>query len=188
MKRILCLIIASALCCSFLGCGNTMQELSDFGKVVGDAVEAVNNPSQTKTFTNNGVTLTLDSSFIDFTNTSKNDDNYAFLYANDLIGLVAIAEEKTLFSEQGDQWDLKAYGQRLASCYQPDAVIEKKDGYWYYETVIETDSGEKTAGLFMFLETSDHFWHIQATCPADEYEENQEIMWKYLTSIVFSPT
>lgn len=189
MRKTLTLILVLILCLSCTGCGAALQELGqqleDVGQVMGDAVDAVQNPDQEKTFTNNGATLTLNTSFLDFTNTEKNTEEYAFLYANDTIGILSIAEDKKALFDAFGEMDVKGYAELIAELYELDATVEQKDGFWFY-TYESTSNDVPQTFLCVFCETQDQYWNLQSYCDATLYPENQEAMWKYLTSIVFA--
>ena len=189
MRKTLTLILVLTLCLSCTGCGEALQELGqqleDVGQVMGDAVDAVQNPDQEKTFTNNGATLTLNTSFLDFTNTEKNTEEYAFLYANDTIGILSIAEDKKALFDAFGEMDVKGYAELIAELYELDATVEQKDGFWFY-TYESTSNDVPQTFLCVFCETQDQYWNLQSYCDATLYPENQEAMWKYLTSIVFA--
>lgn len=189
MKKILTLILVLTLCLCCAGCGEALQELGqqleDVGQVMDDAVDAVQNPDQEKTFTNNGATLTLNTSFLDFTNTEKNTEEYAFLYANDTIGILSIAEDKKALFDAFGEMDVKGYAELIAELYELDATVEQKDGFWFY-TYESTSNDVPQTFLCVFCETETAFWNLQSYCDTTLYPENQEAMWKYLTSIVFA--
>ncbi len=189
MRKTLTLILVLTLCLSCTGCGAVLQELGqqleNVGQVMGDAVDAVQNPDQEKTFTNNGATLTLNTSFLDFTNTEKNTEEYAFLYANDTIGILSIAEDKKALFDAFGEMDVKGYAELIAELYELDATVEQKDGFWFY-TYESTSNDVTQTFLCVFCETQDQYWNLQSYCDATLYPENQEAMWKYLTSIVFA--
>lgn len=188
MKKILTLILVLTLCLCFAGCGETLaelgQQLEDMGQVMDDAMDAVQNPDQEKTFTNNGATLTLTTSFLDFTETEKNTEEYPFLYASDTIGILSIAEDKKELFDAFGEMELQGYAELIAELYELDVTVEQKDGFWFY-TYESTSSDVPQTFLCVFCETQTQYWNLQSYCDATLYAENQEAMWKYLTSAVF---
>lgn len=189
MKKLLTLILVLTLCLCFTGCGESLQQLGeqleDVGQVMDDAIDAVQNPDQEKTFTNNGVTLTLDTSFLDFTETDKNTEEYPFLYASDAIGILAIEENKQELFDMFGEMDVHGYADLIAELYELDVTAEQKDGFWFY-TYETTSDGTSQTFLCVFCETETEFWNLQSYCETALYPENQEAMWKYLTSITFT--
>lgn len=189
MKKLLTLILVLTLCLSFTGCGESLkelgQQLEDMGEVLDDAIDAVQEPDQEKTFTNNGVTLTLNTSFLDFTNTEKNTEEYAFLYASDTIGILSIEENKQELFDMFGEMDVQGYADLIAELYELDVTAEQKDGFWFY-TYASTSNDVPQTFLCVFCETENSFWNLQSYCDTSLYPENQEAMWKYLTSAVFA--
>ena len=189
MKRLLALVLTLTVCLSFAGCGEGLeqlgQQLGEMGQLMGDAMDGVQNPDQEKTFTNNGATLTLNTSFLDFTKTEKNAGEYAFLYANDSIGILAIEENKQDLFAEFSEMDVQGYADLIAQLYTLGVTAEQKDGFWTYTYETTTDDVSQTF-LCVFHETETAFWNIQSYCETELYAENQEAMWKYLTSATFS--
>lgn len=175
MKRIakvLCLVLVSALLLA--GCNTG---------IIGDAMDAAKDTVTPKTFTNAGISMTLTTKFIDFTETETNDGEYEFLYASDVHGVLALREDKVSLVDSFGEMDAKAYGDLIAELYEIDAKTEEKDGFftYTYESAGE-EEGKTLTFMCLFLETEQDFWNIQISCPTEQFAADQAQIWSWLTS------
>ena len=182
MKKLIALVLALAMCLCFTGCG---ESLSQMGQIMGDAMDSVQRPNQEKTFTKGGVTMTLTTSFLDFTETDKNTADYTFVYASDSIGLLCVEEDKQQLFSQFDEMDLQGYALLIAQLYSLDTEPEQRDGLWTftYENTVEEQAYTYRC---TFFETDGSFWNIQSYTNTADFAANDAVMWKYVTSATFS--
>lgn len=175
-KAIKLLAILLTFCLLLTGC-----ELG----ILKDAFEAANNGGKEKAFTNAGVTVTLTTSFLDFTNTATNTGKYPFIYASDSIGIIGVQENKAELFDSFEEMDLEGYANLISELYDLNTAAQQKDGFWML--TYETDAAdEPQTFVCVFYETDADFWNIQGYCTTAKYAENQEAIWKYLTSVVFA--
>ncbi len=182
MKKVLSAIIAVVLCCSLAGCDEDLGEILTIGKAVITAIEASNDPDGEKVFTNNGLKMTLTKSFMDFTNTTENPDNYPILYVSETIGITADRHEISEMEQQGIT-DLYQYAQWRAGQDSDYAQVMERDGKWFY-----TYNTEDSYVLTLVLESDTHYWTILSTCPLDDASGSDMAtdMWNYLLSATFT--
>ena len=174
MRKIaICLILCC--CLLFTACDAAL---------LGDALDAVQNPNQEKSFTNAGATLKLTTSFLDFTNTSQNSE-YNFMYASDTIGILGIQENKEELFDAFGTMDLEGYANLIAELYEIDATAENKNGFWTFSYTTPADGVEQTF-VCVFYETETDFWNVQGYCESSLYAENKDALWQYLTSVTFA--
>ena len=175
MLKVLCLVLVAAALLA--GCK------PDLG-IVGDAIDAAQDTVKPKDFTNAGITMTLTTKFLDFTETESNDGEYEFLYASDVHGVLALREDKASLIDALGEMDAQAYGDLVAELYELDTKTEMKDGFatCTYE-VTDDEDGSKLTFTCVFLETEADFWNIQVSCPSDTYAADQAHIWSWLTSV-----
>lgn len=169
IAKLLCLLLIGALLLT--GC--------DTG-IIGDALDAASDNVKEKTFTNAGVTVTLTSKFLDFTNTATNTEEYDFLYASDAHAVFGMKELKADLADFGEL-TAQTYGDLIASLYALDVKTQEKDGKYTYDYEVEDEDGKLTFTC-LFLETEDAFWFIQASCPSAQYAADQAQIWSWLSS------
>ena len=138
-----------------------------------------------KTFTTAGVSLTLDSSFIDFTNSKQNTEQYPFLYANNKIGILGVQENKAELAVDFGEHTTESYAELISDLYELNATVQHKDGFCYYNYNATID-GESYTYLCIFMDAGADFWNLQGYCLAADYAEYQETIWNFLTSAVFA--
>ena len=168
--RLLCLLLIGALLLTGCNAG-----------VIGDAIDASKTTVSEKTFTNDGVTLTLTTKFIDFTDTDTNSKNYAFFYASDTYAVFAIKELKADLTSFGEL-DAQKYGDLLAVGYELGTTTQEKDGKYTLTYEVDEEDGSKLTFLCLILESQDAFWFIQASCPSEQFDTDKDQIWSWLTS------
>lgn len=129
------------------------------------------------------VDLELPEGFLNYSNTAL-ADGYAFMYANEDIGIVGIQENKEELFLYFGEMDLKGYADIIAQMYGASETAEEKDGFY---TISYTDdsNGESSTYVGVCYETEEDFWHVQAYCLTALYDEYAADLWKYITSVEF---
>lgn len=130
------------------------------------------------------VSIDLPDDFLNYSNTALAGD-YAFMYANEEIGIIGIQENKEELFLYFDEMDLEGYANLISELYGLDDTAEEKDGFW---TVSYTDdsTGASYTYIGVFYETEVDFWHVQAYCLTEQYEEKADDIWQYITSVEFA--
>ena len=174
--KLICLLLVALLVLA--GCSKP-----DLG-IVDDVIDAAQDTVSAKEFSNAGVTMTLTTKFLDFTDTETNDGEYEFLYADEVHCVLALREDKESLVETFGELNAQSYGDMIAQLYEIEAKTEIKDNFatYAYEVADEED-GSKVTFTCVFLETEQDFWNIQISCPSDRYTANQADIWSWLTSI-----
>lgn len=130
------------------------------------------------------VTIDIPDDFLDYSNTTL-ASGYAFMYANEDIGIIGVQENKEELYLYFEEMDLEGYANLIAELYALENPAEEKDGFW---TVSYTDdsTGISFTYIGVFYETEADFWHIQAYCMTEQYEEFADDIWQYITSAKFA--
>ena len=180
MKKLLSLLCAVLLLTAALcGC-DTVNKVKEYGDLMMDAIDAVNDPDGKSTYTYSGVTLTLPNTFLDFTGKEEGKD-YPFFFASETTGLFGNKESKTELTESVGEYDLAGYAALIAQLNEMDAPTQV-DGVW--TAVYEADAGGETQTFtVVFYESGTDFWMIQAYCASEIFPEQKDNIWKCLTSI-----
>ena len=168
--KCLCLLLVCALLLT--GC--------DMG-VIGDAMDAAKDTVSEKAFTNNGITMTLTSKFLDFSKLDGNEEEYTFFYSSETHAIFAIDEPKADVAEFGAV-DAKSYTELIAQLYELDAVPEEVDGKFFLTYEADEEDGSKLTFVCMTLETADTFVFIQASCPSEQFDADKDQIRGWLTS------
>lgn len=127
--------------------------------------------------------VNLPSGFLNYTDTDLSE-GYAFLYANEEIGVFAVQENKEELFTYFDETDLEGYANLIAELYELDTVPTQKDGIWTL-TYSDASSGDSFTYVSAFYETEADFWNVQAYCLTEDYDKYGDDLWDYITDIEF---
>lgn len=173
MKKLLSIMLAVMLLCGvFTGCNSADEET--LPATVPEATEP-----EEKEFLKNGIQLTLPGDFSDYSDYPIGQA-YTFLYAGPSDGVYGMEDSKASLPETVT--DLASYAAYQATLLGGEAV--QKDGVWTL-TYEDLTRNEPETNLCAFYEGNDCYWTVTAYCPSRSYEENQEIMWGYVTAVTF---
>ena len=127
------------------------------------------------------LSFTLPYTFTDMSGDSTENPNQAFMYAQDNLYITGFQESKAELSKYFQYISLGAYVQMFCENYFPDIPAQHTDDIWniVYTTAID---GKDYTFLCLFYETQESFWRVQACCPSEDFAENQQVMWDYLSS------
>ena len=174
MKKIFAvLMVAMLLCGLFAGCNNSADE-ETLPATIPEATEP-----EEKEFLKNGIKFTLPGNFEDYSQAPAGQE-YTFLYAGPYNGVYGTEDSKASLPESVK--DLASYAAHQATALGGEAV--QKDGIW---TLTYEDLTKNEPQMFVcaFYEGQDCYWTVTAYCPSQCYEEDQEIMWGYVTAVTF---
>lgn len=129
-------------------------------------------------------TIDLPDDFLDYSNTTLGS-SYGFMYMNDEIGVIGIQENKEELFLYFDEMDIQGYADLIAELYELENPAQQKDGFW---TVSYTDDSTGVGYTYVgvFYETETDFWHVQAYCLTEQYEQLGDDIWSYITSVEFA--
>lgn len=166
MKKVISLLLAVCLICGLLGCG---------------AEEVANSEPTEQRFEKTGFSIMLPSSSEDTSEAdSATTEPFVFI-AGDII-ICALEQYK---ADYGYDMTAEEYAQVLVDSNGFDSTVEIKDG-------LPTFSFHKAADNLTYLcitqVTNNSFWFINAACAPDDFQNNYDTMWKYLTSVKTSDT
>ena len=165
MRKILVVLLACILLC---GCSvdNILDKLPE------------------KTYEHGDVSITLPNSFMDYSSQDMAEGK-DFLFANSEMGIAGVREDKKELYEAFGEMDAEGYANLIAELYELDASAAEKDGHWSFTYEQEID-GEMWTYLCVFHETSTDYWNVQVYCKTSVFEDNEDTMWKYGTSVKFA--
>ena len=166
MKKIVAILLVCLLLC---GCS------------VVDVLDKVSEKLPEKTYEYGDISISLPTNFLNY---SKQDvaEGKEFLFATSEIGLTGIKEEKDELFESFGEMDIEGYANLIIEVNDWDAEAVKKDGYWTVTYEQEID-GEDWTYMSVFHQTTAAFWNIQAYCRSADFEENEDTLFKYATSV-----
>lgn len=131
-----------------------------------------------KTFTKNGLTITLTDEFVESQNVT-----YMAYYASTDIVVAVIKESKSLFAEtEYANITLRDYAELVKSANELDTTIEEKDGLICFAFDME-QNGNSLRWLGTVYEGEDAWWFIQFGCLAEEYSDLESDILKYAKSV-----
>lgn len=128
-------------------------------------------------FSKDGLYIAFPDIFTDYCDTPLAED-YDFLFAGDYVGVLGISESKKDMPETVT--DLQSYAGYIAEGYNQQ--VTEKDGFLTvsYE---DLEMNDPQMYVCVFVETENHYWSIRSYCMSDSYENNAEMMWKYITAV-----
>ena len=138
-----------------------------------------------KVFTKAGVSMTLNNSFLDYTNTKQNEEQYPFFYVSAEIGLMGVEETKAELAENFGEHTVDSYAELIIDLYQLNATVQHKDGFTYFTYETEAE-GTMYTFTSVIVDAGDAFWNLQGYCATSVYSKNQETIWKFLTTAKIS--
>jgi len=129
------------------------------------------------------VMIDIPDGFVDYSDSALASE-YAFMYGNDNMMVVAVQENKEELYQYFEEMDIEGYANLIAELYAMENSAEERNGFW---TVEYTDDSTGTSYTYIgvFYETEADFWHIQAYCLTEQYEELSDDIWNIITSVEF---
>ena len=176
MKYIRIFVLLLAFCLLFAGCKKNDESKSNYPQITPDQIGSA--PTEI-TFSHNGVSMTLPSSFSDYTDLPV-AENYSFLYGASMVGIHGQEIGKDTVAEEITSLEL--YAADYASHMSGEA--EQSEGIWtvQYEDLSENEPQMYVCALY---ETEDSYWIISAYCPSLVFEDYSQDMLESVTSAVY---
>lgn len=128
-------------------------------------------------FSQDGLYIAFPDIFVDYCDTPL-AEGYDFLFAGDYVGVLGSSSDKNEQPEGVS--DLRSYAEHKAQMY--GAQLQEKDGFLTasYE---DLEMNDPQMYVYIFVESKNCYWSIGAYCMSDSYENNAEMMWKYITAV-----
>ena len=161
MRKLLSLLLALCLVCSFVGCG------------AGE--DAAEKASDEVLFEKTGFSITLPVTAEDV---SKSDTANVdpFVFAVDGITICAMEQYKVDF---GTNMSAEAFANILIEANAFESAVELKNGV---PTFTFHSAEDNLTYLAITKVTDSSYWYINASCDPEVFQENYDTMWKYLVS------
>ncbi len=176
MKYIRIFTVLLAIGLLFAGCKKNDESKSNYPQISPDQIGIA---STDNTFSHNGVSMTLPSSFSDYTDLPIGQE-YSFLYGASTVGISGLEVSKDTVSEEITSLEL--YAADYANQMSGEAT--QKDGIWsvQYEDLSQNEPQTYICALY---ETENAYWIISGYCPSQVFEDYGQDMWVSIASAVF---
>lgn len=183
MKRFLAILILATTLITTVSCKNnnnkTYQPPENTTTTTGDENNQAE-PIKNKTFTSNGLTITLTE---DFREISR--PGYTVCYKSESVTVIVLKESFWLQEDMKD-WPLSEYARRVeVSNFQHSPTIPKKVGdhmimeYLFYDYIDYIKYHYYTC----MYKGTDAFWTIQFVCKRDEIAQHKPDFMKWADSV-----
>ena len=143
-----------------------------------------------KTFTKNGMSITLTNRFEEDAELAADKDATACYISNQILILALEMPFETMGISSGDM-TLDAFGQFIKENLSPDSGVEElsdlihKDGLTYFTYMDREDPETPLKCVVAFYETSEGFWLVELDCVEDYFTKLEEDLFNYAKSVTF---
>ncbi len=135
-----------------------------------------------KTFTQNGMTITLTNRF-----KATTVEGYTVAFDSANIAVFALREAFTLMEGFSD-YTLAQYGELVMSANQlTDVSLQNGDGLTWFEYEFENTEMNQTYHYYTYLfKTNDAFWMVQLACLVENVDTCAPLIATYAKSVTFA--
>lgn len=162
MKKLLACLLALTALFALVSCNADVREAKE------------------KTFSSNGLELTLTEAFKETT-----AEGYTVCYDSSKVAVFALKEKKSDFVSLGDV-DLPAYANLIkeANKSKSPSDIQSKDGLTYMTyQFTNSDSNKEYSYLTVMYEADDAFWMVQFATLTEDYAEYESFLFDCAKSV-----